>query len=162
MFRLRKLALFMVFALLISFGSSPAWASFQLQSSNNIPVFNEYVHQTYAMEDTQGKLVFQNLTLDPRFEGFLTVWTRGDARRVIVHMNPRIIEVQVEGSDIRTILQQPASGRYAGIFEVEVLDGRAVIKLGGASFTVNGVTALAGKIDAIGISGDYQYFKYSR
>ena len=146
---------------IISFflATNPVQASFQLESANNIPVFNEYVHQTYSMEDVQGKLTFGTLTLDPRFEGFLTIWTRGDFRRIIVHMNPRIIEVQVEGSDIRTVLQQPISGTFSG-FEIEVVDGKAVIRLGSASFTVNGVTALAGKLDAIGISGSYQYFKW--
>lgn len=160
MLKLRQSIFLLVVAVVLSVASGSAFASFQLQSSNNIPVFNEYVHQTYSMEDVQGKLAFGNLTLDPRFEGFLTVWTRGDARRIIVHMNPRLIEVQVEGTDIRTVLQQPASGTFSGGFDVEVVDGRAVIRLGGASFTVNGVTALAGKIDAIGISGNYQYFKW--
>ena len=160
MFRIRSGAVFLFLAVFLSFSSSSVFASFELQSNNNLPVLNEYVHQTYSMEDVQGKLTFGSLTLDPRFEGFLTIWTRGDARRIIVHMNPRIIEVQVEGTEMRTVLQQPASGTFPGGFDVEVLDGRAVIRLGGSSFTVNGVTALVGKVDAIGISGNYQYFKW--
>lgn len=160
MFKLRSKLVLLVVAVLLFLGSGSVFASFQLQSAHTIPVFNEYVHQTYSTEDVQGKLSFHNLILDPRFEGFLTVWTRGDARRIMVHMNPKLIEVQVEGTDIRTVLQQPAAGSFTGGFDVQTVDGRAVIRLGGNSYTVNGVTALVGKIDAIGISGGYQFYKW--
>lgn len=162
MLKLRKGAFLLLVAFLLSLGPSSVLAAFVLQSTQNIPVFNGYVNQTYAMEDVQGKLTFGTLTLDPRFEGFLTIWTRGDARRIIVHMNPKLIEVQVEGTEMRTVLQRPAAGSFSGGFAVEVVDGRAVIHLGTASFTVNGVTALVGKLDAIGISANYQYYSYSR
>ena len=83
-FKLRSKLVLLVVAVLLSLGSGSVFASFQLQSAHTIPVFNEYVHQTYSTEDVQGKLSFHNLILDPRFEGFLTVWTRGDARRIMV------------------------------------------------------------------------------
>ena len=151
----------LIFVFMLAFGvSSVAAAEFQLQSTNIIPPANAYVQQTYSMELTQGKLVFRGLTLDPRFEGFLTVWMRGDTRRIMIHMNAKLIEVQAGNDGMRTILQQPASLRYPGRVEVEIANGQALIRLGNSTFTLNGVTDLSGVIDSIGISGEYDFSKY--
>lgn len=148
--------------LLLSVGLASAAPEFQLQSSKEIPVINGYVNQTFFMEDSPGKLVFTNLKLDPAYEGFLTLWTRGDARRIIVYMNKSAISIQADMGDMKTVLQERTGLAYAKTVEVQIAEDKAIIKLGTQTFTIKGVTAFAGKLDSIGISGSYAVYAAAR
>jgi hypothetical protein len=142
-----------------STGTGFGYPHFGPQGSHVIPVMNGYVEQTFSMDDYQGKLVFSGLKLDPAYEGFLTLWTRGEARRIIVHMNKSSISVQVDKGELKTVLQERTGLLYGGTLSVEIVGDKAVLTLGGQRFTVEGVSAFTGKLESIGISGKYDVYR---
>ncbi len=146
-----------LFVLLLAMGTASATPC--TPGSYEIPVINGYVEQTFSMDDCQGKLVFSRLKLDPAYEGFLTIWTRGETRRIIVHMNKSSISVQVDKGEIKTVLQERTGLLYGGTLSVEIVGDKAVLTLGGQRFTVEGVSAFTGKLESIGISGKYDVYR---
>lgn len=156
-----RVALALVVVLLLGLGQALAAPDFRFQSSHIIPVASGYVNQTFSIEDCQGKLEFPSLKLDPAYEGFLTLWTRGNAKRIIVHMNKSSIEVQADvGDTVKTVLQERTGLTYTKGLTAQVAGNNAVLTLGGQTFTVPGVTAFVGKVEIIGISGSYDFYAY--